>query len=242
MRNLFFLLSIIVALSLGSCTKVWHTAQADYTSIRMDSTAEVSEQVQQMINPYKMQLDAEMNKVIATCPEDMPKNRPESRLGNWMSDVILDKANELSDEPIDFAMQNAGGIRIPMLRKGDITKGKIFELMPFDNALVVVHLDRELLMAFLDRVADSGGWPVSKNFYMEIKNDKAVVVEINDEPLTDRIYNVALPDYIANGGSDCPFLVGCERTVYPVLLRDMFVDAATRDGVIKSKIEGRIVR
>jgi len=189
-----------------------------------------------------MQLDAEMNKVIATCPEDMPKNRPESRLGNWMSDVILDKANELSDEPIDFAMQNAGGIRIPMLRKGDITKGKIFELMPFDNALVVVHLDRELLMAFLDRVADSGGWPVSKNFYMEIKNDKAVVVEINDEPLTDRIYNVALPDYIANGGSDCPFLVGCERTVYPVLLRDMFVDAATRDGVIKSKIEGRIVR
>jgi len=208
----------------------------------MDSTAEVSSKVQQLIEPYKVQLDAEMNKVIAVCTEDMPKGRPESTLGNWMSDAILDRANVLSAVPIDFAMQNAGGIRIPMLREGNITKGKIFELMPFDNALVVVHLDMELLMQFLDRVAESGGWPVSKNFYMKIKNDKASVVKINNEPITERIYNVALPDYIANGGSDCPMLIGCDRTVYPVLLRDVFVEKATEDGIIRSKVEGRIVK
>ena len=240
MKKLLFILFSISLLY--SCTKVWHNAQADYETIRMDSTASASSSIAALIAPYKSELDGEMNTVIARCPEDMAKDRPESTLGNWMSDAIFDKANELSDVPIDFAMQNSGGIRIPLLSKGDITKGKIFELMPFDNALVVVHIDKELLMTFMDRVARSGGWPVSKNFHMKIKNKSAEEVKINDKELTDRIYNVALPDYVANGGSDCDFLVGCDRTTYPVLLRDMFVDKATTDKIIESKIEGRIIR
>ena len=240
MRN-FLVLFISIAL-LQSCTKVWHTSQSEYTVHQMDSLAMTSSTIETLIAPYKEDLDGEMNKVIANCPADMPKDRPESTLGNWMSDALYDKASELSTVPIDFAMQNSGGIRIPLLRQGGITKGKIFELMPFDNVLVVVHLDKELLLTFLDRVARSGGWPVSKNFYMKIKESKVEEVKIGGKELEDRIYNVALPDYIANGGSDCKFLEGCERTTYPVLLRDMFVNRATEDKVIESKIEGRIVR
>ncbi len=240
MRNLLVL--FISVAFLQGCTKVWHTSQSEYTAHQMDSLAITSSNIETLIAPYKAELDGEMNKVIANCPADMPKDRPESTLGNWMSDVIYDKANELSAVPIDFAMQNSGGIRIPLLRQGGVTKGKIFELMPFDNALVVVHLDKALLLTFLDRVARSGGWPVSKNFYMKIKESKVEEVKIGGKDLEDRIYNVALPDYIANGGSDCKFLEGCDRTTYPVLLRDMFVDRATEDKVIESKIEGRIVR
>ena len=240
MRNLLLLVLSIAILQ--GCTKVWHTAQSEYTTHQMDSLAITSSTIENLIAPYKEELDGEMNKVIANCPIDMPKDRPESMLGNWMSDALYDKATELSEVPIDFAMQNSGGIRIPLLRQGGITKGKIFELMPFDNALVVVHIDKELLLTFLDRVARSGGWPVSKNFYMKIKNSKVEEVKIGGKELEDRIYNVALPDYIANGGSDCKFLEGCDRTTYPVLLRDMFVDRATKDKVIASKIEGRIVR
>ena len=227
-------------MALSSCKKVWHVAQSDYTSNRLDSTAVFSEEITNMIQPYKTKLDGAMNMVIAKCPKDMPKGRPESRLGNWMSDAIYDRASELSDVPIDFAMQNSGGIRIPLLRKGDITKGKIYELMPFDNTLVVIHADKDLLMTFLNRVAQSGGWPVSKNFQMTIKGKQATKVLINGEELTDRIYNIALPDYIANGGSDCPFFIGANRTGYPELLRDMFINKASADGVIAAKIEGRI--
>ena len=240
MRNLFLLVLSVAILQ--NCTKVWHTAQSDYTAHQMDSLAMPSSSIESMVAPYKEKLYGEMNKVIANCPEDMLKDRPEGTLGNWMSDAIYDKATELSEVPIDFAMQNSGGIRIPMLRKGDITKGKIYELMPFDNALVVVHIDKELLLTFLDRVARSGGWPVSKNFYMKIDDSKVAEVKIGGKELEDRVYNIALPDYIANGGSDCKFLEGSDRTTYPVLLRDMFVDRAIRDKVIASKIEGRIVR
>ncbi len=240
MRNLFLLVLSVAILQ--SCTKVWHTAQSEYIAHQMDSLAIVSSPIESLIAPYKEELDGEMNAVIANCPEDMPKKGPESTLGNWMSDAIFDKAAELSEVPIDFAMQNSGGIRIPLLRQGDITKGKIFELMPFDNALVVVHIDKDLLMTFLDRVARGGGWPVSKNFYMKINDSKVEEVKIGGKELEDRIYNVALPDYIANGGSDCKFLEGSDRTKYPVLLRDMFVNRAATDKVIESRIEGRIVR
>ena len=240
MRNL--LLLVLSVTILQGCTKVWHTAQSEYTAHQMDSLAVASSSIESMIAPYKVALDGEMNAIIANCPEDMPKNRPEGTLGNWMSDAIYDKATELSEVPIDFAMQNSGGIRIPLLKQGGITKGKIFELMPFDNALVVVHIDKGLLLTFLDRVAKSGGWPVSKNFYMKINDSMVEEVKIGGKELEDRIYNVALPDYIANGGSDCKFLEGCDRTTYPVLLRDMFVERAAKDKVIASKIEGRIVR
>lgn len=242
MKNCNVLIGILFLslISLSSCKKVWHVAQSDYTLNRLDSTAVLSDQVNELIQPYKAELDKEMNRVIATCPEDMPKGRPESTLGNWMADAIYDRANELSEVPIDFAMQNSGGIRIPLLRQGDITKGKIYELMPFENSLVVVHLDKALLMTFLDRVARSNGWPVSKNFYMKIKNNEIKEVRINGQELEDRIYNVALPDYIANGGSDCPFLVDCNRTTYPDLLRQMFIDRATNDKVIAASKEGRI--
>ena len=227
---------------LTSCKKVWHIAQSEYTLNRLDSTAIYSDEVTKMIQPYKVKLDGEMNKVIANCPEDMPKGRPESRLGNWMSDALYDRATELSDVPIDFAMQNSGGIRIPLLRKGEITKGKIYELMPFDNTLVVIHADKDLVMTFLNRVAQSGGWPVSKNFHMKIKDKEAAEVLINGKALTDRIYNIALPDYIANGGSDCSFFIDANRTSYPELLRDMFIKRATADGMISSTIEGRITK
>lgn len=242
MKN-FNHLAIVLIFScfiLSSCKKVWHVAQSDYTSNRLDSTAVFSAEMTKMIQPYKAELDGEMNKVIAICPKDMPKGRPESRLGNWMSDAIYERATELSDVPIDFAMQNSGGIRIPLLRKGDITKGKIFELMPFDNTLVVIHADKDLMMTFLNRVAQSGGWPVSKNFQMKFKGDQVTEVLVNGEELTDRIYNIALPDYIANGGSDCPFFIDADRTSYPELLRDMFINKAMADGVIDAKIEGRI--
>jgi len=242
MRNCKLLAIILISsfFILSSCKKVWHVAQSDYTLNRLDSTAVYSDEVTKIIQPYKSKLDGEMNKVIAICPEDMPKGRPESTLGNWMSDVMYDRASELSNVPIDFAMQNSGGIRIPLLQKGNITKGKIYELMPFDNTLVVIHADQELLMTFLNRVAQSGGWPVSRNFQMKIKGKEAKEVRINGEILTDRIYNIALPDYIANGGSDCPFFNDADRTTYPELLRDMFINKATADGVIAAKVEGRI--
>jgi len=77
--------------------------------------------------------------------------------------------------------------------------------------------------------------------HIKLENNEVTDVKIHGEALTDRIYNVAIPDYVANGGSDCLFLKGCDRTVYSELLRDMMIDKAAKEKVISAKIEGRIV-
>ena len=63
------------------------------------------------------------------------------------------ETERLLGEPVDFAVINYGGMRIPAIPKGPITRGKIFELMPFDNLLVVVRLDVSILTQFINHMA-----------------------------------------------------------------------------------------
>ena len=41
---------------------------------------------------------------------------------------------------VDFVVLNYGGLRIQSMAAGPITMSKVYELMPFDNTLVVVDL------------------------------------------------------------------------------------------------------
>jgi 2',3'-cyclic-nucleotide 2'-phosphodiesterase (5'-nucleotidase family) len=86
-------------------------------------------------------------------------------------------------DPIDFAVQNYGGIRLPAIPKGDISVGKIYELMPFDNVMYIMELEGSIVQMFFDRMAESGGWPVSRNVYFEISYGKAKNIQIKGVPL-----------------------------------------------------------
>lgn len=52
--------------------------------------------------------------------------------------------------------------------KGDVTRGRIFEIMPFDNLLILQKLKGTVLQEFLDIIATDGGWPVA-GITMQIK-------------------------------------------------------------------------
>ncbi|MEO1714912.1 MAG: 5'-nucleotidase, partial [Bacteroidota bacterium] len=98
-----------------------------------------------LITDYRGQLEAEMNTVIGTIAQSLTLQKPESSLGNWMADVLLEKATFYSKRPVDFALQNYGGIRISELPAGPLTRGKIYELMPFDNQLVILDLPGDIV-------------------------------------------------------------------------------------------------
>ena len=67
----------------------------------------------------------------------MDKRQPEGLLGDFMADAMFTMAQKNYDTNIDAAFVNYGGIRISYVKAGDITKGKIFEMMPFDNIIVL---------------------------------------------------------------------------------------------------------
>ena len=45
-----------------------------------------------MITEYRGQLEEEMNTVIGTVAQSLKLQKPESNLGNWMADVLWEKA------------------------------------------------------------------------------------------------------------------------------------------------------
>ncbi len=220
-------LLIITTLLFGSCSvQKQHITdtQVSYHRTKV-STEKSTGEIESIIAPYREKVNAEMDQMIGELPVDVFKKRPNSKMGNWFADMLHDIAQEFSDKPIAFAIQNYGGLRIPSLSKGPITKRNIYELMPFDNQLVILELTGQQTQALCDLIASDGGWPISKGLSLGIEDSKAINIKINGQAFsTQKTYLVALPDYVANGGGDADFLIGIEQVQSGKMIRDAVID------------------
>lgn len=185
-----------------------------------------------------------MDGVIGYADVNMERKLPESELGNFLADAYLHMAKEKFNTDVDAAVMNNGGIRINQLPKGDVTRGRIFEIMPFDNLLVLQKLKGTVIQEFLDLTAADGGWPVA-GITMQIKNGKAVNVIINGKPLnSEKVYTIANSDFVANGGGDADMLKDIPQLSNGYLMRDAIFDYIKYlKGIgknINAKIENRV--
>ncbi len=237
----FYIIFIIV-----SCTTVQHISKTDiqYTEVKFGTVAE-DRDVNEIIAPYKMQLDAVMNEVLGVLPAELGKQKPESPLGNWVSDVIVERLRK-DGYDVDFAVVNYGGLRVPYLSAGPLTRGEIFELTPFDNTLMVVDVPGNKLDSFFLLIAETEGWPVSKEARLVISNKKMISAQISDQPIDpNKIYKVATLDYVATGGDNMKVLIPLTRKQTGLIFRDVLIEyikEATASGrPITASIEGRII-
>ncbi len=165
-----------------------------------------------------------MNTVVGIAEKNLDKKQPESTLGNFMVDAFLSMAAEKYNTKVDAAFLNYGGMRLTQLPAGDVTNGKIFELMPFDNLLILQKLKGDVLQQLLDLGAAKGGWPVA-GITMQIKDKKAVQVMIGGKPL-DRgaTYTTVNSDFMANGGDNADMLRNVPQLSNGYLMRDAIFD------------------
>ena len=114
---------------------------------------------------------------------------------------------------------------MPVVAKGDLTVGDIYEVMPFDNKLVILNLSGDKTLMLLNRIADYGGWPISSNLTFSIEDDKATNIMIKGKPFDiKKSYRVALPDYTANGGDRCKFLKEEPQIDNDKMIRDLIIE------------------
>ena len=230
-----------------ACQRNWQPQQVEvqsYPIATVDTLAEDPE-IADLIAPYKSQLEAEMNVVLGEVDQPLSKAQPESSLGNWAADAMHQSCERLSGKPIDFAIVNYGGLRIPQLPAGPLRRSKIYELMPFDNKLVVLEANGSVVYQLFDRMAAYGGWPISHTVRYRIEMGKAADVRINGLPLTlKKIYRIGMTDFVANGGDKCRFFEDQPRTELGEMYRDAllrFVEAETAAGrKITAELEGRV--
>ncbi len=235
---------LLTALMFSSCSKkVLHLSSVDSRSYRMDESHDSEDKdIDAMISPYRKDLAKVMQVKIATCSEEIRKEKPNSPLLNFVADALLTAARDWSKSEVDIAIQNYGGIRVSSLPKGDITVGHIYELMPFENTLVILKLKGKELKRMLDRMADYGGWPISSGSSFKISDSEtAENIIINGKSFdSNKVYSVALPDYVANGGDNTGNLVEEERIESGVLIRDLIIEQLKKSGKIEVNHEVRI--
>lgn len=198
------------------------TFGVSYGSYRMDDYTKKDSALVSLLANYKDSISKKMSTVLGFSTDGLTKKQPESGLGNFMTNAMKIMAEKKFETHVDAAFINYGGIR-SYLPKGDITIGRIFELMPFDNLIVLQEIKGDTLLSFLNFIAERNGWPIS-GISMSINNRKATNILVNGKPLDiTATYTIANSDYIANGGDDVKMLKGIPQINKGYLLRDALI-------------------
>ena len=203
--------------------------------------------IDHLISPYRARLEQAINEVIGQTDVQLQKGGLESNLGNMAADAMLQQANKYASTPVDMALTNNGGLRVA-IAPGPITVGEIFELMPFENTMVVLELSGAQVDSLAQQIAAAGGEPIAGfSFLIEEKeNDeeanRATNIQVNNAPLDlARTYRLVTSDYMANGGGRLSALWHpVNREDLNMLLRDAFIAYIRTTGTITTKPDGRI--
>jgi len=216
------------------------------TSIQLDSNTTKNKQINDLIKPYKIKLDAEMNEILVISADEFPKERgkSETKLGNLVADLSLEIANKLykltNRDSIDFCLLNFGGLRTS-LPKGEITRGKIFELMPFENELVVVTINKSTLDDIKLYLYNVGGQPISGTEF--VLRSYLKVDEMLNNVAPEGQLKILTSDYLANGGDKMNFFLNPIKTEsVGIKLRDAIIQYCKEQHKKGKQLTGKIDR
>lgn len=229
MRKFQLPISIFALLCvLYSCHTAYQSQSVQYKDYRIkNSTDSSSSEINALLRPYADSVNKSMNDVIATAGMLLEKKQPEGTLGNVLADAMYIMATKKYQVKVDAAFINFGGIRLPSIAPGAITRGKVFEVAPFDNIIVLLKIDGKTMRQFLNHIASKGGWPCAGISY-QIKNKQAENILIGGLPINeDASYTTAMVDYVANGGDDCDMLKSIPQQNNGFLFRDAVLEYFT---------------
>ncbi|MDB2413641.1 5'-nucleotidase C-terminal domain-containing protein [Flavobacteriaceae bacterium] len=241
---LFFFSFLIVACKNNS----YEVSKINAKQLKIGNEVKQDSSIIQLFTPYKKKMTNKITKSLSFSPKILERTdgNLQSTLGNLVADLSYEKANELfknkTGKTVDFSMSNYGGIRAAIM-KGDVTVSNAFELMPFDNTLVVVELNYDKIKALFNYfVAKKRAHPLSKNIQLTIKNDSYNVL-INGKAIKkDKTYFVATSNYLQKGGDGMIFFSEPESLFDSnFLIRDAIVDYFESKDTLSANLDNRVI-
>lgn len=246
MKNKFLLLGIALAV-LSACKTASPLQVADVQTrenISINNELKNDEEFVKVIEPYKQKLDKEMNQKISHTDTELTKQGDNSNLGNLLADYTFDGADQWAktnlNTNVDAALINIGGIRTT-IGKGDILLKSVFEVMPFENEVIIVKMKGSDLQGLFDYYAKTQvNNPVS-HLYIETDNGKLTKTLINGNAVNPaQDYYIATSDYLALGGDNMKFFAKGEAIPTGIKLRDLFIEYFKKTPEVKANTDIRL--
>ncbi|NRD21146.1 5'-nucleotidase C-terminal domain-containing protein [Winogradskyella eckloniae] len=219
--------------------------------LNIDEHIESNKAVEAFIKPYREHVNQDMNNIISYAPETYSKSDGElnTAIGNLMADAVFAESNPVFSEKtgknIDFVLLNHGGIRA-IISKGNITTRTAYEVMPFENAVVVVAMKGNKVNEMMTYLAKAKrAHPVSKQLQLTLTaDDKIKSATVLDSPIdVNKIYYVATNDYLYNGGDGMTFFQPNEGlTVLDYKIRNVLIDNFKKTDTLSPKRDNRFIK
>lgn len=258
MKNIYPIVALLLTLTLTACQNgTRKVVEANEKFINIDSTLDAIQDQQYVaeLQPLKQQLNEQLDGVICYAPQPLTIALPECTMLNFATDALFDMAVHFFNEHnkpalVDLAVVNRGGMRCEWTA-GDITKRSVFELMPFDNKLVLITLTGQDLIDLFNIFAQQGGQGVSRQVRFVIaKNQQgqayAKNITISGKPIEPQaVYYVATSDYLSTGTDNMtPLAKYIDKLDTGYLIRQLYIDylqLLTANGKqLTPQLDGRI--
>ncbi|MBW1655902.1 5'-nucleotidase C-terminal domain-containing protein [Flavobacterium quisquiliarum] len=219
--------------SIFSCSqKNYNLNKIEGKQLPVTENAGETATIEAFIKPYRDHINQDLDNVLAYCPETLDKStgKWQTSIGSLLADICLQRGNLVfkarEKKDIDLCLLNHGGIRA-ILPKGNVTTRTAFEIMPFENNLVVIALKGEQILdiaAYI--IKEKKPQPLSGMTFTIAKDNTAKNIMVQGKPLDlNKTYYVATNDYLANGGDSMTFFAkGTEKFDLNYKLRNVLID------------------
>ena len=248
MRNLYYMLALLLIWGFSSCAKRTELVAVDAGSIKVEASSreDGAEAVRAIVERGRMAVDSIKRPVIGEAAMTLEKHIPESPLMNFAADALLLMAREVTGENVDIAITNKGGLR-SNISAGTITFGDIYNVFPFENTLALLTLKGEQLMQLCNEIASVGGEAIAGMRLVITPQGDLVSVTVAGKPVDmERDYRVATSDYLSQGNDKMTALaLGTARVVKnDITIRDLMVRyikaLAAKGEPLSAECDGRI--
>ncbi|TCK64714.1 5'-nucleotidase-like protein [Winogradskyella wandonensis] len=249
MKTKIFFLCLIV-LIFSSCKQDYSISKIEGKRLEINDSIKADNTVDAFIKPYRDKVNKDLDSTLAFAVDTYSKTDGElnTAIGNFMADALYEMTNPVfksrTGKDIDLVLLNHGGIR-SIISKGNITSRTAYEVMPFDNTVVVTTLKGEQIKELLTYLASRkrahpiAGLQVILNADGSINRALIKGSEID----YNKTYYVATSDYLYNGGDRMSFLKS-KDSLYDLdyKIRNLLIDYFKKIDTLRPTIDDRFIQ
>ncbi|GAA4269607.1 5'-nucleotidase C-terminal domain-containing protein [Hyunsoonleella aestuarii] len=246
--HFFFLLYILF---FTSCKKEkLHLTKIEGSKIEITDSLKIDDEIEKYIAPFRNHIQKDLDSVLAYSVDTYSKTDGSlnTAIGNFMADAIYEETypvfKKRTGKDIDLVLLNHGGIR-SIISKGQIKLRTAYEIMPFENSIVVVALKGAQIDSLVNYLSKARrAHPISKLRLLLDEDFKVAEATIKGKPIyNDTTYYVCTNDFLYNGGDNMTFFKPNDSLyVLNYKIRNALIDHFKKVDTINPVIDDRFIQ
>jgi 5'-nucleotidase/2',3'-cyclic-nucleotide 2'-phosphodiesterase/3'-nucleotidase len=201
----------------------WHLERYQARLISITAAIRPDEKSAEGIKQYWERIPARYSEVIGRAVADFSRRCSDMAEHNLVADAV----REIFGTEIEF--ENLGGVRAPLL-KGEITRGDLVTLDPFDNTVVTFKITGKKIREILKKYA-----PAVSGLRYRLEERELREVSVNGQSLqNDRVYSAATNSHFAERA-----LKGISVQDTQKQRLDVLIDYIRKKGTVHPSYDGR---